>query len=260
MGEPVTSMPKRAFTLLCLVGLCWASTGCFATHGPALPDLSEQHTEIEQRSQRLERIIGVMTRDLGRVETLRQEFAHADATLYQPPFPLDLYKQVAVSCLNKPWDSSQLHVDASDGDAEAGLNLSCQPEFGHRLAVELQEQVPERRAQALAKLRTLDELRQLRGRLRQRLSRVPAIVQASRSLLAARRAELRQMRAAQSHRRTEYSQDRWQQLQKRLEGYEQQLQHLQEHIERLAEAWPTWGPSLDQSVSMLYMELTKLSP
>lgn len=254
------SMPHRASVLLSIIVFCGASTACFGTRGPALPDLSAERGEVTQRAERLDRIRQVMQRDLERVETLRAQFGQPDPGLYRPPFPLDLYKHVAVDCLNEPWDPNQLETSQGTGVADGGLGLTCHPEFGSRLLVELQEQVPQRREPALAKLHTLDELRRLRGTLRQRLERVPAILRASSSMLATRRAELRQMRASQARRRTEYSADKWRKLQQRFDAYEKDLAQLQVHIDRLGEVRPDWSPRLDQSVSMLYMELTKLSP
>ena len=249
----------RPGAFLLMAALCWALPACWGTRGPALPELSAEHNQIDQRSLRLERIRQVMDEDIAQVESLREQFVEPDPGLYARPFPLDLYKHVAIECLNEPWDPNQLETSNTAGVAGA-LGLRCTPEFGDRLLVELQERVPQRQEQAIAKLQTLDRLRQLRGKLRQRLSRIPDILRASRSMLAARRAELRQLRATYARRRTEYSAKRWQQLQDRFDALEKDLEALQEKIDRLAKAWPGWSPALDQSVSMLYMELAQLSP
>ncbi len=250
----------RPGAFLALAVLSWALAGCWGTRGPALPDLSAQRDQVERRSVRLQRIGQVMREDIAQFEELREQFSQPEPSLYAPPFPLDLYKHVAVDCLNEPWDPNQLAVSDQDTDDAKELPITCSPEFGERLLVELEEKVPERQQQAMAKLETLDELRQLRGKLRQRLSRIPAILRASRSMLAARRADLRQTRATYARRRTEYSAERWKELEDRLEAYEDDLGALQEQIERLDEVWPQWSPALDQSVSMLYMELAQLSP
>lgn len=252
----------RLGAFLVLAALVWAQGGCFGTRGPALPDLSVERTQVDQRTERLRLIRQVMDEDLVELASLSEGFIDSEPGLYARPFPLDLFKHVAVDCLNEPWDPNQLAVDDEAAQAEqpAGLQLTCSPEFADRLLVDLQEKVPSRRSEAIAKLELLDEIRRLRGKLRQRLSRIQPILRASRSMLAGRRADLRQMRASFERRRTEYSATRWKELQQRLDLYAKNLQALDTQIKRLAETWPSWEPKLDQSVSMLYMELTQLSP
>lgn len=268
----------RSGAFLLIAALSTALGACWGTTGPALPDMSVERDQVDRRSERLRLIRQVMREDLAEVQTLRQAFVDAPPGLYARPFPLDLFKHVAVDCLNEPWDPNQLAVDENGPDqpgqdqpgqdvpgqdepaGQSRLQLTCSPEFVDRLLVDLEEKVPERRSEAIAKLETLDALRQLRGKLRQRLRRIPPILRASRSMLAARRADLRQTRATYARRRTEYSAERWKELTQRLDLYEQNLRALDEQIERLTEAWPSWEPALDQSVSMLYMELTQLSP
>lgn len=252
-----TMLRSGAFLLVAV--LCWALSACGGARGPALPDLTAEHNQVEQRSLRLKRIRQVMREDVRQVEVLREQFSQTDPRFFARPFPLDLFKHVAIECLNEPWDPNQIEPsDAAEALDEMGLD--CTPEFAGRLLVQLQKKVPQRQEQALAKLQTLDELRKLRGKLRQRLSNIPSILRASRSMLAARRADLRQLRATYERRRTEYSDQRWRQLQERLDSLEKDLEALQDQIDHLTKVWPSWSPDLDQSVSMLYMELAQLSP
>jgi hypothetical protein len=265
----------RPVAFLAIAALVLALPACLGTRGPSLPDLSAEHSQVGQRSQRLLRIRRVMTDDLAEFETLRAQVSERESGLFARPFPLDLFKHVAIECLNQPWDPNQLQVDPSQADQPQAdqpqtdqpsqsdgpeLGLACSPEFGGRLLVELEEQVPARRDQALSMLEKIDKLRELRGKLRQRLSRIPSILQASQSLLATRRADLRQTRATFRRRRTEYSDDRWQQLQERLDAFESELSELEVQIKELEEVFPGWSPRLDRSVSMLYMELAQLYP
>jgi hypothetical protein len=244
---------------LLLAGAALVGTACFGTQGPPLPDLSAEQTQVERRAERLRLIEELMMADLEQFESLRRQFIEADPELYNPPFPLDLFKHVAVDCLNEPWDPNRL--EASDHPAgSTDSPLGCSPEFHQRLVVALDEQVPERSEDALELLHVLDGLRQLRGKLRHRFARVAPIVEASRNLLAARRADLRQLRASYERRRTEYTSEHWRQLQQALDEHEQILQSLQARIERLDEAWPTWPPRLDESIRTLYLELSKLPP
>jgi hypothetical protein len=243
-----------------ILALMWALSGCVGTRGPSLPDVSVEQSQIAERSQRLERIRQVMSEDLAEFEALRvQVSAHAPG-FFARPFPLDLFKHVAIECLNEPWDPNQLETTDSGPSDTGDLGLLCRPEFGDRLFVDLEERVPQRRQKALVMLENIDKLRQLRGKLRQRISRIPEISRASQSLLATRRADLRQTRTSYARRRTEYSDERWQKLERRLAAFEEDLGELEDQIERLQQVFPGWSPALDQSVSMLYMELAQLSP
>jgi hypothetical protein len=228
--------------------------------GPSLPDLSAEHKQVGQRSKRLERIRQVMAEDLAELEALRVQISEGAPGRFARPFPLDLFKHVAVECLNQPWDPNQLQTDDHGPSDRAESRLACRPAFLERLLVELDDKVSARRDQALSMLENIDKLRQIRGKLRERLSRIPSILQATQSLLATRRAALRQTRVSYKRRRTEYSEQRWEQLEERLEVYESGLRELEVQIERLQDAFPGWSPALDRSVSMLYMELAKLSP
>ncbi|MFP4598291.1 MAG: hypothetical protein ACOC9J_04925 [Persicimonas sp.] len=246
-----------AHLLALMLGLVVGGAACLTGGGPALPDLSTEHNQITQRTERLRRIEELMERDVERFEVLREQFFETGEELYARPFPLDLYKHVAMECLNEPWDANELEEELPQ--AEAMEALMCRPEFVDRLVVELHRQAPERRQEAVSKLHTLDEVRQLRGRLRRRLSRIEPILRASKNMVAARRADLRQMRLSYERRRTEYSAERWSQLQDGFEEYGEYLDDLERKIGSLERLWPSWPETLDRSVSMLYMDLSKLS-
>lgn len=239
------------------LALLAALTGCWETRGPALPDLSSQRSEAGREAQRLQRIRQVMGEDVERFDGLREEFGDEPAQLYARPFPLDLYKQVAMECLNEPWDPNE-DVVSDEESLHESLGLKCSPQFLGTLLDELSTQGSARRDEALARLRTVDEMRRLRGKLRHRLARIQPILQGSRSLLATRRAELRQARLSYRRRRTEYSASRWQQLQERLDAYRDELDQLEQRIIQLEDAWPSWPDELESSVSSLYMEISQL--
>lgn len=230
--------------------LCGAA-GCWTSGGPALPDLSRQQVQVNERSERLRRIEELMHEDLTRVEDLHREFAAGVDELIVAPFPLDLYKHVAMDCLNEPWEGEDAEKTRAD-------ELTCEPAFLERLIAALQEKAPERSEEALERLRTVDELRRLRGQLRRRLSRIGPILSAGRDLVATRRANLRQLGVSQERRRTEYSEDRWEELQEYMAEYEDQLQELQQRIASLESASPKWPETLDRSVRQMYMEISTL--
>jgi hypothetical protein len=249
--------------ILCLCLACWGSAACFSARGPKPIDLSAERSRIARDGLRLQRIRQVVARDLEQLERLRKTFEAAPPGLYKPPFPLDLFKHVAVDCLNEPYEADP-DPDSTSGSSNAAsaaapVGWTCTPEYADRLMVALHEKAPEREAAALHKLRTLDELRRLRGKLRYRLGQVPAILRESRRILATRRADLRRMRDAEARRRTEYSGERWDEMQRRFDEFERNLHELHTEIEQLAEVWPTWKPAVEQQISALYTQLTSLS-
>ena len=243
-------------SVLVLLGGCWLSR-----KGPKPPDLSEQLTETQKRTQRVERIVEIMQRDLDKFEQLRRDFFDTPKAFYRPPFPLDLFKHVAMACLNEPWNPNEVADDESSAAIRmpSNIELTCRPTFAGRLDDALGERTPERRRETLQKLQQVDNLRQLRGRLRERIGAIPSIVRAQRNFIADERAELRQLRALLQRRRTEYSAERWKQAQQRMREQSNALATLDSAVDRLDNTWPSWPERVDANVLELYMRLSELS-
>jgi archaellum component FlaC len=239
-----------------LLGGCWLSQ-----KGPEPPDLTKQVSETEERIQRIERIVEIMQRDLDKFERLRREFFETPLDFYNSPFPLDLFKHVAMACLNEPWNPNELDEDAESAAirSDADVELSCRPAFAGRLDDVLAEEAPDRRARTLQKLERIDTLRRLRGRLRDRIGAIPSIIRAQRNFIADQRAELRQLRASLERRRTEYSSARWNQAQSRVGEQSDTLDELATSVDRLDALWPKWPERVDANVLELYMRLSELS-
>lgn len=260
----------RAFFIAALTSALAGSFGCLSTPGPLPLDLTNERALVAREALRLERIDQVLGRDLGQLTALRKSFEDAPPGLYASPFPLDLFKHVALECFNEPWEprpaaSQSLAQSSSQPEAPVVSSideaaLSCKPEFIGRLMHALYEQEQSRRVQAIGKLQTLDELRQVRGTLRVRIHQMPAVLFEASRTLAQGRADLRRMRDAEARRRTEYSSENWQQAQARLDAFEQELHALEVNIQRLTEARPTWNPQIDAEVALLYASLTTLAP
>lgn len=250
--------PSRLRRACALALILWAlgvgASGCFNTRGPDPLDLSVAQQKISNDSQRLVQIRQVMERDLKELEALRLSFESAPQELYAHPFPLDLFKYVAMRCFNDPFDTRAGDVGASEIDG-----LTCRSEYAGRLMVELHEQVPQHQAAALGQLTELDRLRQMRAKLLFRLGQLPGVLREMRQALATRRADLRRMRDAEARRRTEYRGDNWQEMERRFARFDQELNNLSTEIEQLAEVTPSWKPLVETQIAALYAHLTSLS-
>ncbi|MGM0557819.1 MAG: hypothetical protein ACQEVA_15650 [Myxococcota bacterium] len=252
----------RTTKMLLLMGTFVAISGCWLSQkGPEPPDLSQQLTETEQRIQRIERIIEIMTRDLDKFERLRREFFQTPPSFYDEPFPLDLFKHVAMACLNEPWNPNQLEDDGTSASIRmsSDIELTCRPTFAGRLDESLAERVPQRREKTLQKLERIDTLRQLRGRLRDRIGSIASIIRSQRNFIADERADLRQLRSSLERRRTEYSAERWREAQSRLREQADALDQLDTSVDRLDQTWPDWPGRVDENVLELYMHLSNLT-
>lgn len=260
----------RAARALALV--VWAASagasGCFIASGPEPLDLSVSQGKITDDSERLVNIRQVMERDLAQLEASRKSFESTPTDLYRAPFPLDLFKYVAVLCFNEPYDMRPAkraapQVDEGAKEIENEIeklgDWTCEPEYAGRLMVALHEHVPQHQAAAMHQLTELDRLRQSRAKLLFRLGQLPGVLREMRQLLATRRADLRRMRAAEARRRTEYRGSDWEEMERRFDRFEQELTGLSQEIERLAKVTPSWKPLVEAQIVALYAHLTSLT-
>lgn len=251
--------------LALLIGASAGASGCFTASGPEPLDLSVSQQRIADDRGRLINIRNVMERDLAQLEASRKSFESAPTDLYQLPFPLDLFKYVAVLCFNEPYDiraanRAVAQVEEDTKEVEKLGGWTCEPEYAERLMVALHEQVPQHQAAAMEQLTELDRVRQSRAKLLFRLGQLPGVLREMRQLLATRRADLRRMRAAEARRRTEYRGSDWEEMQRRFDRFEQELAELSQEIERLSEVTPTWKPMVEAQIVALYAHLTSLTP
>lgn len=258
----------RCVLALAILVVSAGASGCFTARGPEPLDLSVARGKISDDGARLVQIRQVMERDLEQLAVLRNSFESSSQSLYSAPFPLDLFKYVAMSCFNEPFNSrtgSDTPTQAPQNAASDGPKTkksgpwTCSPEYAERLMVALQQRVPDRQAAAKKQLHDLDQLRQLRAKLLFRLGQLPAILREMRQLLATRRADLRRMRAAEARRRTEYNGSDWEEMERRFEAFEQDLLDLNNQISQLDEVATSWKPVVETQISALYSHLTSLT-
>lgn len=237
-------------------------TGCGAAQSPPAPDILASREATVRRVDQLESLQLLMQEDLERFSSLGRRFGaarfdEAGRDLYARPFPLDLFRYVCVACLNEETDPT-LEVVSHAADERAAL--TCQPAFLDDLLAELAGLEPEVGARARAKLLLIDEMRLVRGVLRQRIVRVPQMLRQSQVYLAEQRAEQRQLRAELERRRSLYRREDWRAIEQMLASYDAELAQLEDAIERLTVTYPEWPDLLDERVRTIYMELVALSP
>ncbi len=247
----------RPITVVAVV-IAAATVACPARRqGPETPKLEASVDRVDRRLERLRGIREVMQRDLERVETLSGELAGTSTDLFGGEFPLDLFKHVAVSCLNassiEPDDDSEATADPSPS---SDAPLQCRPRFSDRLVDRIDERTPDRRDRAMRLLARVDEFHTLRSRLWTRLRKIGDILEETREFVASQRAALRKRRTRWERRRQELSPERWHQLSRRFSAYAARLEELEEASDQLAEAVDSWPKHLDRANREMYLAIT----
>lgn len=251
--------------LVCLFASV-ASSACWAT-APGIdpPSVVEPVSELEQLSVRLESIYAVLERDVTRMGTLRVEFFSPPAPLYADPFPLDLFRHVALTCLNElptedlsraegveeplpeePDPESEPPGEEASGEDEIEpsedalekdrggrpplVQLTCQPanlDF-------LFSKIPATRLEfAAAQMKRVDEVRTLRLRIERRIARLPRILAAASAQIAEKRAARRQLAEQVNKRKLDYNKDQWDESMRRLKRYEKEILRSERALEVL---------------------------
>ena len=241
------------------------AVGCPArTQGPDLPDVTEDRSRVQRRVQRTKQIEVVMGRDLDRIDSLSDQLSTLPRDLFAGSFPLDLFKHVAVDCLNA---SAAEGASPESGPGEEMLSpvpaekrekpkLACQPRFYDRLVTRLEVEAPERKTRALEVLQRIDEFHTLRLRLRIRQGKLEDIIADNRDFLAKRRADLRKQQEKWQERRQEFSAARWRELQRRLDRLSDDLNQLEQTTNQLDETSRDWPASIDAANRAMYFAIT----
>jgi len=234
-----------------LTSACWG-----AAQSLSPPDLTDQTSEIDQTIARVDQIRETIKDDLDRFDALRRQFFEAPSNFYASPFPLDLFKHASMSCLNDP-PSDQGSPAPPIAAAADQLGIDCAVAPLPPL-VEALQAVPARRDTAVAKLQTIDRIRQIKFRLARRLRQLSSVVRRTRNYLATRRAEARQQTREIERRRPEYRRKEYEEARRRLAAYTARLDALDHAIAGLESAGPAWSRSLGTSIEAIYQDLSRL--
>lgn len=247
-------LPALALVVAVLVGCPSRRTG------PDLPDLGEEGNRVVRRLERTRQIREVMERDLARVAELSGELADLSPELFGGSFPLDLFKHVAVNCLNASAAETVEREDREGASTEEESTdrptLACRARFVDRLYRRLDVQSPDRRATAHSVLRRVDQFHTLRQRLWRRIAATSDVLEDNRALIASRRADLRKLRQRWQQRRQEFSSARWKKLQEQFRTYADRIDRLDTLTERLRETAAVWPEQLDRANRRMYFAIT----
>lgn len=222
--------------------------------GPEIPDLTDQSNVVLRRIERTDRIDEVMVRDLAKVELIVGDLATMSTEVFAPPFPLDLFKHVAVNCLNA--SAAETESALEGGALTPPTGFACQPRFLDRLQTRLEAEAPGSKARAFEILHRVDMFHTLRVRLRTRMGKIEEILDSNVRFLASRRADLRKLRTRWKERRPELSTARWKELKQRLARYGDELDRLESSTDALRKSLEGWPGRLDEANRKMYFAIT----
>lgn len=250
-------------TLFVALALASACAGRQSTL-PAL-NLTAKQQQAQEQNQRAQLALRIMDEDVRRIDELTRTFLSHDRALYAPPFPMDLFKQTAMSCLNEPagvevpsqLDERQTTFVQTTLDA-VELELRCKPRSLYLLIIQLQREVPERIKHTLEQLRRVDELRWLRSKVHQRVAKIPTMIRQQRLELDRQRLELGRVRAQLNRRQDEYNARDYKRSLASLDQLSRQLTALELNLKSLDERHARWEPMAQETLNSFTFELTGL--
>lgn len=234
--------------VLLVAALFWA-TGCATAPDPDPPDLNAPRESTELRIRSLDAAERSINGELVRIDELLLSLEARITEAESEEVPLSLLRLVAMNCLN---------TEYLDLTSLSGSSLSCRPEHLDRLEEELARRPQIARDLADEFLLLIDQVRILRGSMRERLARQPENIADHREFLAEERAALRQLETDLDRRRSLYSDAGWWRSLDSIAAQRRLLRVLDERLDALEEAIPRWSQELEERVSTLYFSLADM--
>jgi hypothetical protein len=255
---------SRAITAALLLATLASLPSCaiFDNKGPDPPRVNKIVDRTRARAERMREVQSLMTQDLAQIQQLQQEIFSVDPNRWLQPFPLSLFRFVAMSCLNErlmldeerePDDPPRLAIQARY-DVALGCSPTSLPELWAAVSAD--------EAQArfmVVQLARIDRVRALRARLYKRLNLLPQLIREEQAKMAELRAEWRRVDAEIKRNRSAYRGESLTTAQRRLNVLDAELLELGESIIALSSAQSQWPQLLQRHISALTMELTALS-
>lgn len=240
-----------------------ALPACALFQGPPPPDLTPRYRAIRSITDRVGQIRGIMNADLGDLESLPRDFFALPRNTYAPPFPVDLFKQTAMSCLNEPVTDTPGEPTGGEEARETlrtkyNVRVTCAPAELPYCLKALEQRAPNAITQALAQLERVDRLRLLHARLKERATNMPLIIRQQRELLAKQRAEWRQVDRDLKRQRAEFTPENWTKTQKRLQTYQSTIDDLASAIDALEDQSNQWTARIQETLDAFYLDLAGL--
>ena len=202
-----------------------------------LPNLSSQLQRVEAQSTRMKLILQVMDDDVAQAQRARSTFFEVARERYARPFPLDLFKQTAMSCLNQPLGLSE-PVALPVSEAQRALTsqdapMTCTPESLDLLVKTARAQSAGTLALVALQMSRVDTMRTLRAKVRVRTSKLEPLLIQQRLFLDRERLELRRLRRRVNTRRDDYDGASVARARARLNSLQLRLNVLDERIRAL---------------------------
>ena len=229
----------QGLSLMLIASIC-ASCATSGT-GPPPPDTTSALAQIDALSTRMERIEEVITRDTTYIEEIERSFFGVPPSSWAPPFPLDAFRLVAMSCFHE--SVAHEHIDAPPTrETSVKMGLVCQPSTLDDLSRRLDRLPSTYRTFAASQLLLVDRARIVRARLEFRIGRLEVIVEDAREKLARAGAAQRALRRQFEQRRAEFDDDApsLEETRLRLATYRERIDHAESRIESLLRQAPQW--------------------
>ncbi len=245
--------PRWASMGLLALMLALSCGACTSTPDPQVQSLEPTAQATQARTQSVEASHQSITNSLDRLESLIADFDDLRDAAASADLPHSLLRLVAINCLNAAYVASPQERHLLDGRP-----LSCDPEHLQLFSDSIADASTADRDRAHELLFMVDQIRLLRGALRQRLARLRSSASDHLDFIADERARLRRHEAQLEQQRHRFSDEGWQRAAEDLEGRRQELSELQARIADISELYPQWQPRIDDAISHLYFSLSNL--
>jgi len=234
----------------------FAITGCFRQQGLAAIDLTSQRGQVEAKTIQATRLLATVDRDLSDFNILYERFFEVIRPSLAPPFPLDVYRHAAMSCVTVAL-GTETAPGSPEAEAAERIGVSCAVPPLPAL-IEALNDVPERRTDAYNGLIIVDGLREKRGILERRLRTLPQDTSDMREYVASQRAEARRVEQELTRKKPEYSDVGYSESKSRLKDWRQKLDALEFAVDALDSNKDAWTETLDLRLAELYRGIALL--
>lgn len=206
-------------------------------------------------------ILQVMDDDVAQAQRARTAFFEVALERYAPPFPLDLFKQTAMSCLNQPLSLSESTPQLTEAQrvmGTQGVELTCTPDSLELLVNTARAESALMVSLVAVQMSRVDTMRTLRAKVRVRTSKLEPLLIQQRLFLDRERLELRRLRRRVNERRDEYDDDTRKLARARLNSLQLRLNVLDERIRALEGRAKVWRQDFQSELRAFYFGLAAL--